>query len=66
VEDTPPPNLQPEHQEKGHSFHALSCERQAGQSGLPHLLAPGILKIQKSLEPAGVFLILDADAIARA
>jgi hypothetical protein len=24
VEDTPPPNLQPEHQEEGHSFHALS------------------------------------------
>ena len=41
VEHTPPPDLQSERQEKGHPIHALSSERQAGQSGLPQLLAPG-------------------------
>jgi hypothetical protein len=36
VEDTPPPNLQPEHQEKGHSFHALSSVGgRPAHSGLP-------------------------------
>jgi len=36
VEDTSTPNLQPEHQEKGHSFHALSSVYgRPAYSGLP-------------------------------
>jgi hypothetical protein len=48
VQNTPPPDLQPEHQEKGHRIHALSSVGgRPAYFGLPLCFTVGMLKISK-------------------
>ena len=48
AKNAPPPNPQPEHQEKGHRIHALSSVGgRPAYSGLPLCFTAGMLKISK-------------------
>jgi hypothetical protein len=68
VEDTRPPNLQPEHQEKGHSFHALSSVYgRPAHSGLPTRIEIAHSEdFEKSLNRLAFFLFYTPTQIARA